>query len=209
MSSTAQLLNDLESMKNMLMATACGGDRGDPAYVDLRKSLIRTSIGTRLPRFIHSCRSLAEFWGFIQPKFAHYAERTAYLVEEFAPLLDELERADLHPGLAPIQEVLAKVDGDHVRDAWQKALDRRVEDPEGAITAARTLLETVCKHILDSCSVPYSDKEELPALLVVHFPRRVRAKRNECMENEALLGSCSLETGISACGRRTPSAIPR
>ena len=28
-------------------------------------------------------------------------------------------------------------------------LQRRFDDPDGAITAARTLLETVCKHILD------------------------------------------------------------
>ncbi len=28
-------------------------------------------------------------------------------------------------------------------------MERRATDPEGAITAARTLLETVCKHILD------------------------------------------------------------
>ncbi len=148
----------------MLIATACGGDRVDGSYADLRKTLIKSSIGARLPRFIYSCRDLGEFWAFIQPKLRHYRERSAFLAEEFAPLLDELERAELHPGLAPIQATLAKVDSDHVRDAWQKALDRRIEDPEGAITAARTLLETVCKHILDSCSIPYSDKEELPTL---------------------------------------------
>ncbi len=158
------LFVDLESMKNMLIATACGGDRGDSSYPDLRKSLLKSSISGRLPRFIHSCRSLAEFWGFIQPKFKSYRERSAFLVEEFAPLLDELERLELHPGLAPIQDMLARVDSKHVRDAWQKALERRTEDPEGAITAARTLLETVCKHILDSCSIPYNDKEELPGL---------------------------------------------
>jgi hypothetical protein len=36
-----------------------------------------------------------------------------------------------------------------VSEMWHKALDRRTDDPDGAITAARTLLETVCKHILD------------------------------------------------------------
>ena len=151
-------------MKHMLVATACGGDRVDGSYSDLRKSLIKSPIGARLPRFIHTCRDLGEFWAFIQPKFRHYRERSAFLADEFAPLLDELERAELHPGLVPIQDTLAKVDSLHVRDAWQKALDRRSEDPEGAITAARTLLETVCKHILDCCSIPYNDKEELPGL---------------------------------------------
>src|SRR6478735_6213639 len=40
-----------------------------------------------------------------------------------------------------------------VRAAWQRAVARRKDDPAGAITAARTLLETVCKHILDERAV--------------------------------------------------------
>jgi hypothetical protein len=47
---------------------------------------------------------------------------------------------------------------------WSKALSRRNQDPEGAITVARTLLETVCKRILDDIPVTYSDKEDLPKL---------------------------------------------
>jgi hypothetical protein len=43
-------------------------------------------------------------------------------------------------------------------------LDRRLSDPEGAITVARTLLETVCKRILDELSITYTDKEDLPKL---------------------------------------------
>jgi hypothetical protein len=45
-----------------------------------------------------------------------------------------------------------------------KALDRRLDDPDGAITSARTLLETVCKRILDEAGETYSDKEDLPKL---------------------------------------------
>jgi hypothetical protein len=48
--------------------------------------------------------------------------------------------------------------------AWQKALDRRAADPDGAITAARTLLETVCKHILDKGGRSHADDAELPLL---------------------------------------------
>jgi hypothetical protein len=43
-------------------------------------------------------------------------------------------------------------------------LDRRNDDPEGAITAARTLLETVCKHLLDDMAVPYANDVDLPKL---------------------------------------------
>lgn len=195
----------------MLIATACGGDRVDGSYADLRKSLIKSSIGACLPRFIHTCRNLGEFWGFIQPKFKHYRERSAFLVEEFAPLLDELERAELHPGLAPIQDTLAKVDSDHVRDAWQKALDRRTEDPEGAITAARTLLETVCKHILDSCSIPYNDKEELPGLhaLAIEQLNLAPSQHTEPIF-KAILGNCqAVVNGLGTIRNRLGDAHGR
>ena len=53
---------------------------------------------------------------------------------------------------------------EQIHAAWSKALDRRSDDPEGAITAARTLLETVCKHLLDELGETYDDKADLPKL---------------------------------------------
>ena len=48
---------------------------------------------------------------------------------------------------------------------WEKALGRRHTDPDGAITTARTLLETVCKRILDEAGdVRIQAEEDLPAL---------------------------------------------
>jgi len=61
-------------------------------------------------------------------------------------------------------ELLAEIDIDHVQRAWQKAIARRRDDPDGAITAARTLLESVCKFILDLHGVQYSGNEDLPKL---------------------------------------------
>jgi len=63
-----------------------------------------------------------------------------------------------------VSETLSKVDSAHVQEAWQKALERRATDPEGAVTAARTLLESVCKHILDEASVAYEESADLPKL---------------------------------------------
>lgn len=59
---------------------------------------------------------------------------------------------------------LGSVDSDHITHVWEKALERRSRDPEGAITSARTLLETVCKYILDSKAIVYDDKASLPKL---------------------------------------------
>ena len=60
-------------------------------------------------------------------------------------------------------DALSVLDADHVVEAWEKALERRSTDPEGAITAARSLLETTCKLILDDLQVEYSD-DDLPKL---------------------------------------------
>ena len=41
---------------------------------------------------------------------------------------------------------------------------RRASDPEGTITMARTLLESVCKHILNDASVQYDDSADINKL---------------------------------------------
>ena len=41
---------------------------------------------------------------------------------------------------------LAALDESEVHTRWEKALKRRSEDPDGAITIARTLLEDVCQR---------------------------------------------------------------
>jgi Abortive infection C-terminus len=41
---------------------------------------------------------------------------------------------------------------------------RRATDPEGAITAARSLVESVCKLILEELGVEYNDSADLPTL---------------------------------------------
>lgn len=70
-------------------------------------------------------------------------------------------------GTCPIQMPVpapGRLDTKYIAEAWQKSLDRRHEDPEGALTAARALLESVCKHILDERSIEYGDSADLPKL---------------------------------------------
>lgn len=79
--------------------------------------------------------------------------------EERAALLQML-------GGSPIEipEKDLKYDTAFIQEGWRKALDRIHHDADGAITAARTLLESVCKHILDECGVGYSENADLPKL---------------------------------------------
>jgi abortive infection Abi-like protein len=48
---------------------------------------------------------------------------------------------------------------------WNKALECRHTDPEGAITGARALLTTVCKHVLDERGITYLETMDLPVLM--------------------------------------------
>jgi hypothetical protein len=85
------------------------------------------------------------------------------------PQISDQDREKLRQmlGSSPIQIAppsAGRLDTQYISAAWDKARARRHEDPEGAITAARSLLESVCKRILDELAVPYSDKDDLPKL---------------------------------------------
>lgn len=72
--------------------------------------------------------------------------------------------ASKHAADQSISELLFSTGSAGVRSAWEKALKRKGKDPSGAITAARALLEATCKYILDTLSVPYTVREEMPSL---------------------------------------------
>ncbi len=69
------------------------------------------------------------------------------------------------PAVSSISETLECFAESSVNAAWQKALRRKQNDPEGAITLARSLLESVCKSILDRQNIEYDpDKMKLAEL---------------------------------------------
>jgi Abortive infection C-terminus len=164
-----EFANDIErvqALQNMLIAISTGQQAKSGDYGSLRSYLLdNPQYKPLLPSFIRTNRELNQFWPFIKNKFGSYAERRAYIWQEFTPLLDFLEGRNRAPHDQATSDALKQFDPEGVHGAWQRALERRTTDPEGAITAARTLLETVCKHILDSKSVLYdSNKIELHEL---------------------------------------------
>ena len=151
-------------LANVLVERATGGAEDDSAYRALRHEFIdNPQTRPLVPQFVRTHRHLSSFWHFIKTEAPTYAERRTLIYEGFAPLTEHLEIRDS----APIDEIASTAFAstpEGVRSVWAKALDRRDSDPEGAITLARTLLETVIKHVLDECGEAYDDKEELPKL---------------------------------------------
>lgn len=90
-----------------------------------------------------------------------------------------------------ISAVLHAFNPDDVHQRWVAAVDRRADDPRGAITLARTLLEDVCKWILDEATVEYPDTADLP-VLYRKLAKALRLAPDDHTEQtfKQLLGSC-------------------
>ena len=159
------ILVEVEQLQSIVLACATGGGDDHAEYRRLRTKLMAdASMSSRLPRFVHASRDLGQFWAFIKAKFGSYAERRQFIWDEFRPLIAAIEAGVGSPVEEGTADVLAKLDADHVRQHWTKALDRVANDPEGAITSARALIESVCKLILDAQKIEYDRALDLNKL---------------------------------------------
>lgn len=194
-------INKVESLKLMLVAFATGGSGDTREYKSLRHQLMDIPPAAKLlPRFIIVCRDLSEFWSFIKPKFKHYSERRAFLRDEFVPLFTMLESQGATPSDAPISATVKALSSEYIQEVWNKAVERRVADPEGAITAARTLLESACKHILDSGGVIYNDNTDLPSLYskTANQHNLLPSQHTETLFKQILVGCHAVVEGMGA-----------
>ena len=139
-----------------------GGTESSNSYSDIRQLLMGDeAVRNRLPRAVRVCRILDELWDFIQPDFPTYVSRREYLREEFDPLLTFLEERASNPASDVMDDPFAEFSIAGVRTIWHKAIERIDNDPEGAITAARSLVESVCKHVLEESGEPYNDLDNI------------------------------------------------
>jgi hypothetical protein len=194
-----ELLEKVETFQNLLVSYSTGGQGDDLEYRVLREELIaENSIGDLLPRFVRTSRDLRQFWAHIS-QFAHYQERRTYLWDQFRPLLERLENQS-QPGQEEVSETLVRFEQESVHAVWTRALERRNSDPEGAITLARTLLETVCKHILDAGGLQYDDATDLPKLykLTAKYLNLAPDQHTEQVFRQILGGCIAVVEGLGA-----------
>jgi len=203
------LITKVESLKILLVSHATGHGGDDLEYKNLRLELKAIPrIDKLLPRFVHLCRNLSEFWSFIKPKFGTYAERREYLRNEFDPVLTMLEAESRTPSDAPITAMVQAVSSNYITEVWQKALERRTTDAEGAITSVRTLLESVCKHILDAAGSTYDDSADLPKLYTL-TAKQLNLSPSQHTEQlfKQILGGCqTVVEGLGAMRNRHSDA---
>ena len=192
-------LNDFELVQYLqdgLVSRATGGNFEDQLYSSVRSKLLNNkSIETLLPNWIKTNSTLDQFWVFIKGRFSTYAERRQFLWEEFSTALNYLESKSTSP-----IEVNIVFDEAHIHNQWQKALERKSNEPEGAITSARTLIESILKYILDEQGLIYNDSSELPELYkeVAKSLNLAPEQHQEQIFKQILGGASSVVSGLGA-----------
>jgi len=192
----------VDLLKSGLMNRATGGEfeGGDDRYRQLRRALqSQPSIASQLPGCVRSCVDLGEFWEFIRDGYASFQERRIFLRTSFAPVIAYLENNEPDLTMMAVTEILAELSSDRVNEVWTKALHRRRHDPDGAITAARTMLETVCKHILEDESIAYGSADDLPKLWFLAAQQlNLTPGQHQVTDIKAILGNCqSVVNGLA------------
>jgi len=182
-------------LENMLVAKAAG-DHGtrDPIYTQLRQEFMNDpELKTLLPQFVRTCRDLSRFWSYAKKISPQREPRRQHVREQFIPLLEHFDGQNRAPADAVVSDTLASFDADGVHAVWEKALARRRTDPEGAITIARALLETVCKRVLDEAGPPgYPDDADLPKLYKTAAERLYIAPSQHTEDAfKRILGGCT------------------
>ncbi len=183
-----------DCLVNILIDRATGGMDDEPGYQELRQHFVHdNTLATFLPSWFPRQRSLNQFWQFIKNKFGTYADRRQFLWDEFNRLLSHCESGENIPAEPDISEGLTSFDSASVNRAWRRTIRRQNDDPEGAITAARTLLECVCKSILDEGGVEYDS-----ATIELHQLYKLVAKELNLSPDQhtetlfkQILGGCS------------------
>lgn len=203
--------NDFEkaqALQNVAVSIAIGDKNSGRSYSLLRQYFVgNTTLKDLLPEFIRINRESDQFWQYIKHKFSSWNERRTYIWNEFSTLLEYLEK-----GTNPIDEntskLLKEFDEANVHAVWQKALERRTADPEGAITLARTLLETICKHILDAKGISYGADVELHALykLTANELNLAASQHTEDVFKQILGGCAGIVSGLGTLRNRLGDA---
>lgn len=204
-----ELSEQIETLQNLLIARSTGESGDAASYQSLRQEIVSNSqLKDIAPRFLRTCRSLGEFWQFIKYEHASYAERRQFIWTAFRPLFERLEGSKATPSDQSVSVALEKFDAETVHRLWLKAMERREADPEGAITLARTILESVCKHILDERSVAFASDSDLPGLykMAASTLNLAPSQHSEQIFKQILGGCTAVVEGLGALRNRLSDA---
>lgn len=203
------ILEKVEYLQNAMISFATNDTYDNAEYEKYRIDIINeVTIIQLIPQILKKYRNRGEFWPFIKTKFAHYQERRVFIYEEFRPLINFLETSRIYPSDTIMSMAIEELGQGYITEEWNKALLRRNSDPKGAITIARTLLETTCKYILDQLDLDYKHDADLPVLYNT-TSKQLRLSPSQHTEEiiKQILGGCfSIVQGIGSLRNKISDA---
>ena len=155
----------VESFQNLCVEFATGKDTDFKDYEEERNRILSIpTILHILPDWISKNRYGSQFWSFIKDVSPNYQGRRKFLYDAFSPILDYIEKGTTKPVSMSFDEIKLNCNSKAIEAAWARAHERRNNDPEGVITAARSLVESTCIFILEKSHVEYKKSDDLNAL---------------------------------------------
>lgn len=153
-----------------------------------------------MPEWIVKHRWGSGFRSFMQQKSEHYAPRRKFIGDSIYELRQFIEKGASHPVALSFDEIAYAVKTASLESLWKKIHSRREADPEGAITASKTMLETTMKYILDEMEEEYSECDD-----ILDLYKKVSGKlnlspgnHNEQIFKQILQGVSAVVTGFSS-----------
>src|SRR5580693_4196678 len=95
---SAEILEKVETLRSVVMASVTGGIRDEEKYQSLRRQLLEIHwIKAALPRFIRTASDLSQIWHEITLKEERglegpgvYKRRRTFITQQFDPLINHL-----------------------------------------------------------------------------------------------------------------------
>lgn len=192
------MMKELEKFESILLDIATKEKTPEvmQQYSVLRKRLLGiVDIKKKLPEWVSTCRDGASFWEFIKLRHQTYVDRRIFIRESLNEAFLYAENQENSFALDQLVfDSHLIFNSEHIQLEWKKAIERRSTDPDGAMTLAKTMLESVCKHILDELQIAYKDEKELTLQkLYKTVSKELKLSPSQHTENEfkKILGGCS------------------
>ena len=183
------------------LATYKGSETPYEDYEQARADLLsQPELLSRLPSWISQCRYGGQFWSLMKNTSPTYQGRREFIWGSLSSVFDYIERGVTEPPSLSLESLLADCTSTSVTDCWKKIYARRVHDPEGAITTARSLVEATCKYILEELKESYTDQDDLPRLYkkAASAMNLSPGQHNEQIFKQILSGCSSVVDGFAA-----------
>lgn len=201
MNERERLLDVIVNFKNLCVGFATGTKTSYEDYEKGRDTILsEPSLHGIIPKWIILHRYGSQFWSFISTKFSTYKDRRNFLLSSFEELINSTKNEGCQPIEFSLYKILGKVNCDNIETIWKKIYSRREDDPEGAITATKTVLESTLKYILEELGKKYTDADDLPTLYrnVSNELHLSPGRHNDKIFKQILQGISSVIIGFSS-----------